>query len=265
MARVVRFYKYFKPEYVINTLRTSTLRFATADTFNDPFDIYPYYPKEGRNKHLKMVIEDIQAADIKLHGTTDVRWPIPKKQREKIFNSFEGKMRENLIKDLSVSCFSSSPSILPLWAHYGDNHKGCVLEFTVEESIIREAEILINKGEQWDESHLIPHQMKYSVKRPPMFIKEQQYLGEQAFDIFSTKDKSWEYEKEIRCFRTGPTSNNYFFYRKQLSKVIFGIKTSTDMIASIKNEVVNINKEYGLNVKIAKAALAPTTFEILIV
>ncbi|HHB8626363.1 TPA: DUF2971 domain-containing protein, partial [Klebsiella pneumoniae] len=61
-----------------------------------------------------------------------------------------------------------SPFILPMWAHYADDHQGCVIEFKFEETegFIEE---FINLKPEEDTTTLIPLDVIYSNNRPSLF------------------------------------------------------------------------------------------------
>ncbi|MEG3124780.1 DUF2971 domain-containing protein [Sphingomonas sp. GB1N7] len=97
-----------------------------------------------------------------------------------------------------TSCFSKSPIVTPMWAHYANNHSGFVVEFDVE-SLKVEFEKLIIKDVCYrsEPSEVIANhlQMAVGTKKPRHAYFLQQAVMSTAY--FS-KDISWGYEQECR-------------------------------------------------------------------
>ncbi|HBT1511205.1 TPA: DUF2971 domain-containing protein, partial [Klebsiella pneumoniae] len=104
-------------------------------------------------------------------------------------------------ENFSIACFSKSPFILPMWAHYADDHQGCVIEFKFEETegFIEE---FINLKPEEDTTTLIPLDVIYSNNRPSLFdndgLTNSDTTGTNACLV---KAKVWEYEQEVRVIK----------------------------------------------------------------
>lgn len=97
-----------------------------------------------------------------------------------------------------TSCFSQSPIVTPMWAHYGDNHSGFVVEFDGDALKGAFPDIVIQdvtyRTEPSDE---IVHQLQRAVgtKKPRhAYFLQQTVLAAAYF----SKDLAWSYEQERR-------------------------------------------------------------------
>jgi hypothetical protein len=104
-----------------------------------------------------------------------------------------------LVADLPqrpTSCFSKSPIVAPMWAHYGDNHAGFVVEFDVD--ALKEAFpdlIIMDVTYRSEPSKDIVSNLERAAgtKKPRHTYFLQQCVLHSAY--FS-KDIAWSYEQE---------------------------------------------------------------------
>ena len=92
-----KIYKYASPsviDYVFESNDTCTIKCSFPKDFNDPYELF-------------LTIDYNQPPDVLAF------------YKEVIGN----------IRQLPVTCFSKSPEVLPMWAHYSDNQQGFVVEF----------------------------------------------------------------------------------------------------------------------------------------
>ena len=85
---------------------------------------------------------------------------------------------------IPILCLSETPTSAPMWAHYGKESEGVVLEFDTG------AEFFKRYG---------PHQVRYQTKRPT--IKDPRAAA-------LVKSNEWAYEREWRCFAALPRSDS---------------------------------------------------------
>lgn len=81
---------------------------------------------------------------------------------------------------IPVLCLCETATSVPMWAHYGKEGQGVVLEFNTGTEFFKRYE---------------PHQVRYRTKRPT--IKDPRAAA-------LVKSKEWAYEREWRCFTTLP-------------------------------------------------------------
>lgn len=87
---------------------------------------------------------------------------------------------------IGVFCLSSTPTSIPMWAHYGDVGRGVVLEFRTDAPFFDEH---------------FPVQVKYKKKRPTV---------KNPRESLRVKSHEWAYEQEWRCFAELPKDPRFF-------------------------------------------------------
>ena len=95
-----RLYKYVSPGNVDNVFaidEKATLKFSLPQQFNDPYELFLTINFNRDPEELAFYLDLIG---------------------------------ENL--QYPTTCFSKSPSVVPMWAHYAQNHQGFVIEFSEE-------------------------------------------------------------------------------------------------------------------------------------
>lgn len=97
-----------------------------------------------------------------------------------------------------TTCFSKSPIVSPMWAHYANNHSGFVLEFDLDE-----LQKHFEGNPIWDVTYRVaPHeslkktlQRAYVLKKPRYAYELQQRI---FIESYFTKFNDWKYEQECR-------------------------------------------------------------------
>lgn len=250
MNKVFSFYKYVSKESAISIISNGTLVYSNPLHFNDPFDIAPTFPVKGRSKNYKMILNHIGIKP-KAYG----------KEKKRLINIINAEnMRTGLLENWSVTCFSESPFILPLWAHYADNHKGCVLEFRVTEEVNK---FIMEQGEQGYERSdiLYPLPVRYSKKRPVGYDANGEVSYDIALNMILTKDTAWSYEQEMRCFKMGP-AGLYPFRKNQLHRVYCGLKMDEPSISEIQNAVRAYKNQHTHSIRIDRVHLDRDEFKM---
>jgi hypothetical protein len=97
-----------------------------------------------------------------------------------------------------TSCFSRSPVVTPMWAHYANNHSGFVVEFDVD-SLKANFDAMLIKDITYREAPnpgIAEQLMMAVVTRKPRhaYFLQQTVLSAAYF----SKDVSWSYEQECR-------------------------------------------------------------------
>lgn len=224
------FYKYMTAETALLILQNRTLKYSSPVLFNDPFDVqttvsYGFTLAEYDNAFREELIRFVQSDKepvclnpksffddlILLRRMNKIR-PILSieqlgKNLQPSVNTWTVQM-ENMLKDLNVQfqravkasrvfCVAEEPDNLLMWAHYSKDHSGVVLEF----------ECL----EEWDFPLWAARKVMY-VDTPPVLAKLDEILKSQTGegspkdythffpDMYLSKSRHWEYEKEWRVF-----------------------------------------------------------------
>ena len=102
------------------------------------------------------------------------------------------------LPQLPTTCFSKSPSVIPMWAHYAHNHRGVVVE--IDETILSEKMPDINFGDvDYRDS---PDDRLLDMLARACRIGKYRYHYLLQRGVFSaayyTKHTCWSYEKERR-------------------------------------------------------------------
>ncbi|MDO9338637.1 MAG: DUF2971 domain-containing protein [Caulobacter sp.] len=102
------------------------------------------------------------------------------------------------LPQLPTTCFSRSPVVMPMWAHYAYNHIGFVIEFS-EEAIREEFEesrfddVKYTDGPSHDFSDLVARILHIGKPRYTYFLQ-----GAVFNAAYFTKSTCWSYEQERR-------------------------------------------------------------------
>ncbi len=89
-------------------------------------------------------------------------------------------------EQLGIFCLTEDPLNLLMWAHYGDNHRGVVIEFDETHPFFTR-----RKGPRDDLRHF--RQVTYTEHRPSVFLSRSD-----AVQLFYCKSIDWSYEREWR-------------------------------------------------------------------
>lgn len=138
------------------------------------------------------------------------------------------------IPQYPTSCFSKSPIISPMWAHYAKDHSGFVLEFDVEELKEHFKKISIQEVTYREKPNeeLVDLLARASVARKMRhaYWLQQAVLSEAYF----SKYQNWSYEKEVRLVDANGYTENVrdnkvlFIPASCVTAVIVGNKFPSD-------------------------------------
>jgi hypothetical protein len=102
------------------------------------------------------------------------------------------------LAQLPTTCFSRSPDVIPMWAHYAENHKGFVLEFS--ESRLAEAfpessfqDVTYADAPSEDLTDILYRAFRIGKYRYTYFLRQGVYHA-----AYFTKATCWGYEQERR-------------------------------------------------------------------
>jgi len=109
------------------------------------------------------------------------------------YNDIVGDIPQN-----PTTCFSQSPIVSPMWAHYANNHSGFVLEFDLD-GLQKHFE----GNPIWDVSYRkAPHKNLKKILEKAAVLKKPRYsydLQEYVFvESYFAKYDEWSYERECR-------------------------------------------------------------------
>ncbi|WP_269934580.1 DUF2971 domain-containing protein [Serratia liquefaciens] len=251
---MVRFYKYVGIESAKIIIKDATLKFTNPIDFNDPFDYHPTVDAKEFNKFIKRINNEI-GDGIKRYKTSHSQLKIHLQELR------SSKFREMYTKNMSVSCFSKSPFILPMWAHYANNHEGCVIEFEYKNEAKFFSEYFsLGIGDL--SKILVPFDVNYSKERPRLFDEHGRTNSHNTgFYACLTKAKEWEYEQEMRVVTMQP-QGIYPFERSQITGVYFGMQIDRNHKKEISRIIDSSNNHTGTNIKKHDVWMAYDKFDL---
>ncbi|RUV66742.1 MAG: DUF2971 domain-containing protein [Mesorhizobium sp.] len=254
----LHFFKYMSESTAKKVLENRTLRWSTAATLNDPFEL-----------QLQVSIDSIDIENVKREALTNI-WrlysgnvPIPAANplgvmleilriyspglsKEELFQELGDGIGESLeviknntpknreevmgvLSSIKILSLTIAPDIGLMWSHYANSHRGVVMRF--------------RSIPAFDSPFGMARPIKYSGVRPSFFTES--YLinslsGLQSVNVkeindavIYTKMAEWEYEKEWRISSgSGRNKEEPFedvpFGYNELDGLIFGLRTSKE-------------------------------------
>jgi hypothetical protein len=140
-----------------------------------------------------------------------------------------------------VLCLTEDYKNEVMWAHYAEEHKGCVLGFKDIPKL--------------DTPYSAARKVKYTDGAPIicsgleflLYGDTIQQRRKTSEAIFYSKDEKWSYESEWRLITWRPDEKDcnyadYKFYLEELESITFGVKTSNTLINDIE---ALLNKNYS--------------------
>lgn len=199
--------KYLDSAGCLDIIKNRQLLATDPITFNDPFEINPgIIGKPDKYKTLRYLHNYLlprlssatKAALPDFNGELVLRdddavWKKVERELEPALMGEIEKGLDRASKSLRIICFCNPNKIkndgddILLWSHYGDKHKGVRIFFETDDIKILS-------------TNLFP--VSYSFERASIDITDPGDVtkrAEEAYrNILRTKNKSWEYEQEVR-------------------------------------------------------------------
>ena len=247
IEKCTKFYKYVSIEGCLKIISEGTLKYTKPVDFNDPFDCYPYMPERGADKLFKRLAERVPE---NCHA--------PKKETQRNIAKMKrtgskGVIHKILSKSIAITCFSTDPYSVPMWAHYASNHEGCVIEFQATSQVVEKI------VRQTPNSIIIaPIYVTYSDDRLPLCDKDGNING--FYPVF-VKSTQWKYEQEVRAY--SQSDGIHPFNRLQITKVLMGERISESDKKAVEAAISKMNNEIGSRCKSASLTLAFKSFNFI--
>ncbi|OAT23493.1 hypothetical protein M977_00743 [Buttiauxella gaviniae ATCC 51604] len=247
IEKCTKFYKYVSIEGCLKIITEGTLKYTKPVDFNDPFDCYPYMPERGADKLFKRLATRVPITHHASKKKTQKNCALIKRTGSK------GVIHEILSKSIAITCFSTDPFSVPMWAHYANNHEGCVIELQATDQIVGKI------AQQSPNSPIIlPIHVVYSDDRLPLCDKDGIING---FNPVFVKSTQWSYEKEVRAYC--PNDGIQPFNRLQITKVFMGERITQSNKKAVEAAIDVMNKEIGSRCKTTSLTLAFKTFKFV--
>ncbi len=150
-----------------------------------------------------------------------------------------------------ASCFSKSPVITPMWAHYADNFKGFVLEIDEENLInyLNEQKLspkISNVEYSNHPSAYLDECLAYATIRCK-FRDIYKFQSAILYHAYFIKQKCWKYEKEKRIILPERVFNNnnklLWCPNKFIKSIVVGYKATENE----KNYLKDLTQKYKIN------------------
>ena len=214
--------------------------FSSAKDFNDPFDNY-FIPT------TKMT--DFEGEELIAFLRDKARQHYPGANERKIKQLIElGKKQYQLIKDgdpkaiepvlhvqyngFGIFSLTPEPGSLPMWAYYGDCHKGLCVE-------LRSAVIAQHQSALLRQNMLLMlHKVDYSMRPPAICIDignggVTDMQRDQMETTLYTKSVRWKHEDEYRLIFRRYVGRSYIFGTDAVAEVIIGSRASDEDMAAL--------------------------------
>jgi hypothetical protein len=262
------FYKYTTARVAKIVLSTRKLRWSSPLLFNDPFDVTQELRLSFTEEQINLALVNRVASMIERGDTTNVTHPmgavvlqiarnqppevraaIAKELRDTIRTPTPGQFEsmrmiketwKNMVPKFRVLCFSEVNDVTPMWAHYADQHKGVVLEFTAVDEV--DSPLLVARPVIYQDA--LPRIADIDAWLDCMLGKPgSDYWDDLFSELEYIKTPSWSYEKEWRVASFAPPGESdlfadYGFFDKELTGVYFGPKCEKsdrdDLLALLK-------------------------------
>lgn len=253
--KITKLYKYRAfGEFTNDIIVKSSLWYANPLKFNDPFDMNPSFRQKYSKREIKAYIKDYISTS---ENTKNLSGPLQERYRrvfeeqsntsEKFVAIVEKIFKEQISKTGVVALSKYQDSIL-MWSHYANNHEGLVFEFDY-------AHVKLSID-------VFPHKVDY-VKELGFFSYAalSNERKKQMVTILLSKYIDWAYEGEYRIIDFDHQGNKPFD-KRLLTKVIFGLKASTEDM----QKMVKLCQENGFeHVVFEKAEKVEGTFALRMV
>jgi hypothetical protein len=290
-----KIYKYLSFEGMCKTLENQTIRLSKPSSFNDPLDMYL---QEALGQEMTHFCEDLKIAfcdfisgeidisqlqgshkaEIELINSTLknlqpeqkkptfqelIKTPIEELYDIKLLEQINRESVSFIQRNFEMSgifCSTIDFKNLLMWAHYADQHKGGVLEFTP------------SKGK--DSAFLVSQKVVYSDKRPVLFetakhlmrglTTQQEERNKLFYDsLVFTKSREWEYEQEYRLcipkfIEEGKDFATNAYHSEELTSVFLGCR----MNVQNRDRIIKLAKGINPKATIYKASIMPRAFAL---
>lgn len=216
----MRLYKYLSSERWKDILDGNLIRFTQPSSFNDPFELQPFYEITGDKESLtRSAVEEIRKPDFFsphleeaysqlpqetqdivsremliafmpfLFSNTDVEALMPV-ALEGLTSALRSGMYQGFDSAVGILSLTTDPKNLLMWAHYAQSHQGLVIELDGTHPFF-------NQRRYPSDEFGYLREVMYKAERPQVIISELEDLA----PILLTKSEEWRYEAEWRMLR----------------------------------------------------------------
>lgn len=195
--------------------------------------------------HAEFALEDIKYRRLKIAEFKDMNDPfelgcfkLPTQKHREAMKALKKEFGEKC----GLLCFSEDWENPLLWSHYANKHRGICLGFDVDRRVV--------------------HPVSYEQERPDF---PDGSTDESAEQLYSTKYKGWDYEREWRgSFEFDERENGFHFHYFAAQRSMVLRQVIVGMNCKTTPEEVELSLGHDLaQIEIIKARLAFNTFRVV--
>lgn len=258
-----KFYKYLSPDAAFAVLTNKTLKWSNPRLFNDPFE-FPAemdFSFDGDELAEALMDETVKLAYGPEEPNGNIEHPLfaismitrrnQNKPEEDVFRRYMAdSMKETAHRynqDISglrdfyrsfrdqfaVLCVSKIHDDLLMWAHYAQNHTGCVMKFRC----------LPEKDRPLCMAQEVKYQSEYPLRAGLHdYVKhltgQVELNDDNLFQVFAlTKSEHWRYEKEWRCISLLNNRESGFDYDRMIPEELEAVYLGCRIDEATKNQI----------------------------
>ncbi|WP_197495562.1 DUF2971 domain-containing protein [Shewanella sp. UCD-FRSSP16_17] len=255
----------------MDSLCLDQLYFAPPSTFNDPMDCQPTVATDSNRQELRATLDELIKRRVKseslaslkkakldgekahnhsnelardtaaralaniAYNATDPEYENYNMSVEEVeCNILTSNIQSELLKqyDKGVCCFSSVPDCSLLWSHYGDQHRGLCIGYSLD----RTPKPLLHKVNYDDNRTLYTSLISRAMLQNDTMAKKE--LDE---NVLLRKASPWKYESEWRLFDNVGLNDSPL----AMVDITFGLRCPSSIIhiviKALENRASNIN------------------------
>jgi hypothetical protein len=225
----------------LSVLINKKVWFSKPATLNDPFDIdidftYSISPSNF-NYMIKILKSQNGISNERLEELREIEQKIPDQNAlNEMSRAMNKKFRDDR-KKWGVFCMCESPKNILMWSHYADRHRGFCIQFARSPK---------NKLGNIEMTRPVSYGCEYPSPDPYTENGMERIYDE----LFFTKAKGWEYEKEWRMLNE--KGDIELPIPGDISSIIFGLNMPEPQRKTIKNilsDKQEINNLQAIKVK----------------
>lgn len=172
------------------------------------------------------------------------------------------------IPQLPTTCFSRSPNVVPMWAHYAQNHEGFVIEFDETKLSKEKPESYFSDVTYQDYAHKHLQELLYKASRigkgRHVFLLQNAVMHAAYF----TKTTCWQYELERRMVASIDEARQagdlilLDIPSDCIKALICGARASADLKAAIREKAKELGCDY-YQLRIGRSTANPFFVDII--
>ncbi len=264
-------YKYVSRSILRKILETNMIRFTQTCYLNDPYEGHMYGEISRKIDIESYFKRQIESGEILANEMYELQAESIKKEPDRLEKAVSAA-KKKFEQKYGVLSLTRNPCSLLMWAHYAENHKGCVIELNSKELPTRAKfdDVLFDI----DNGTVVYSSVKNENFIIPKLVSSQigLTLTHGNLDLTCLVEKSihWAYEEEVRIIRDlSFRKYDHSFILEQNNENVYLFKLSKHAISSIitgarLDDDNLILRAQEASIPIKKASIANDKFELLI-